>query len=104
MKVDIYITILIIIALSSFLLGIRGENCNPGYGDSVIYHLVAADECTTNGHEHIKSESECNQASVALSLNDNLYEDICWYGIYLFMGMGHAGVHEHIFAVVYCRA
>ena len=65
MKVDIYIAILIIIALSSFLLGIHGENCNPGYGfDTGIRSSGSCDN-------YITTEEECRKASVINQPYDN---------------------------------
>ena len=66
MKVDIYIAILIIIALSSFLLGIHGENCNPGYG--AVYHDIRSSGSCDN---YITTEEECRKASVRNQPYDN---------------------------------
>ena len=79
MKVDIYITILIIIALSSFLLGIHGENCNPGYGS---YHDIRSSGSCDN---YITTEEECKNAQVRNQPYDN--------------NNGFGG-----FTVVHCRA
>ena len=75
MKVDIYITILIIIALSSFLLGIHGENCNPGYG--TVYHDIRSSGSCDN---YITTAEECRKASVV----NQPYDDNNGYdGIFL---------------------
>ena len=66
MKVDIYITILIIIALSSFLFGIRGENCNPGYG--AVYHDIRSSGSCDN---YLTTEEECRKASIVNQPYDN---------------------------------
>ena len=50
----------------SFLLGIRGENCNPGYGAD--YHDIRSSGSCDN---YITTEEECKNAQVRNQPYDN---------------------------------